>query len=249
MSYIKRSAPAVAICLALSQPAVADPSSDASQAAKAQTSEACFNQGFVAEGSLVDYVLRVSGDGAAPPRRTVIEVQGAKKFNGVRAVETLAKFYDDAGEVAAQTFSYSNVRNGDLLNYGLDSDTVRQVLTPPLSQPIAMKAGETSTARYEVVNTYPDGRKERAQVVEKRTFEKMENVRSKVGTFRACRFKSKITTKADGRSDVINKTEWASAEGKYRGLVLKTKVFGKYSSGFTINQQIDVTKVRKFKMN
>ncbi|MFC3693287.1 hypothetical protein [Chenggangzhangella methanolivorans] len=217
-------------------------------AAAAERSDVCFDEGILKKGSRMDYDMKVSGDGATPPRRISIEVGGVKTFNGNEAVETRAKFFDDAGKPAGVNRTYAAKAKNYLVTYGLESEGVTQFVEPAQRLPINLKKGKSFKQTFQNRNVYGDGREEVTKTNEKYTFNGFEEKKFAVGRYKACVMSIRATAKNAVGTYLTNRTDWIAAEGPYRGLTLRSKISATYSAGFSINQALEVTKVWTFKL-
>ncbi|MBW8718678.1 MAG: hypothetical protein JF629_23335 [Variovorax paradoxus] len=216
--------------------------------ASATSSAPCFNEGFFRTGTIMDLEHTVSGDGATPPRRTVRTVTGPKEFNGAATVETKYDFYGDDGSHAGTNMDYNAIQDGFLLFYGMTSSNVRQTMSPPSRQPIAMEPGQTYEFTYTAKNEYADHVEENT-TTKSYTYVGRETLQSAVGTFAACKFTSHgvttITTPTP-MTQTFDLVYWVAAEGPYRGFALRTEAVGQYPNAPTIHQVVQTTKISVF---
>lgn len=218
-------------------------------AASAASSAACFNEGFLRAGSRTDFEITVEGtNGATPARRTASKVTGPTKFNGAVVTETQVQFYGDDGKPVAINRTYGAVEDGYFVSYGETGDAV-VTLNPPKKKPIAMEPGQTFEFRYETKSEYND-HSETSVTEWSETYLGREILKSAVGVYEACKFKShEVTTPNGGTPQVFDKVVWAFAEGPYRGLGVRQDVTAQYpGTGLVIKQRIEVTKVNEFSL-
>lgn len=216
--------------------------------ASATSSAACFNEGFLRTGTTMDFELTVSGDGATPPRRIVSTVTGPKEFNGAATMETKSDFYGDDGSYAGTNMGYNAFVDGFLVSYGMTGSNVRQTMSPPRRQPVAMEPGQTFDFTYTTRNEYAD-RVEEGTTTTAYTYVGRETLQSAVGTFAVCKFTThQVDTPitSSPTTQTFDKISWVAAEGPYRGFELRTEVVAQYPNAPTIRQVLQPTKISVF---
>lgn len=192
--------------------------------------------------------MKVSGDGATPPRRISIEVGGKKTFNGNEAVESEASFFDDLGNPAGASRTYTAANKTYLLTYGLKSKGVQQFVEPAQRLPITLKEGKSFKHTFQTRNVYKDGHEEATETTERYTFKGFDELKFVVGRYKVCVMTIRSSSVNGAGPTLVNRTDWVAAEGPYRGFTLRTKISATYAGGFAINQVLDVTTIRKFKL-
>lgn len=214
----------------------------------AKTSQDCFNEGFLSEGSKISISVNYVDSSGVPYQRD----------------ETYAvrDSYAEGGEVYAivseplfvsSKFSFGN---GYLKEYGHSGGRPPFVssreIKPPKAFPVSMDVGQTIRQSYSVTveRNGPAGLfQEFWDAEESRTYIGREVVKTPLGDLESCRFKIKENLNASSGSTSSfseEKAVWIAAGGSYRGLVLKTETVRSSSGGERATTSKEVAKVNLF---
>jgi hypothetical protein len=216
-----------------------------------KTSQDCFNEGYFSSGSKISVVVNNSDDSGG--------------FYQVEEVYSVINSYVEGGEVHASVseplfvqaeFSFGN---GLLKEYGYSGGkppfVISKEITPPKAFPITMDVGQIYRQSYSVIikSNGPSGpSKDVWDAEESRTYVGREAIKTRLGDFESCRFKTieKMNASSGAATSYsLEKSVWIAAAGSYRGLVLRTETVRSTSSGARSTASREVAKVNIFNVN